>query len=422
MRWSLAVLISTALLSSCLGGQKRPESPTGPSPPVGPYLDAADPQQANRFLAELLSFPIQELVKALEAPRDYPAVPTGRLPGRMVQVNGEERDYGLYVPEGYRPTEAYPLILCLHGAGFDGNSYLDRWQPRLGERYLLACPSFEAGAWWTKEAEELVLAVLREVMRDYRVDPDRVFLTGMSNGAVGTYLIGLNHPDLFTALIPMAGALPGPLLALLDNARTTPVYLIHGAKDQVIPAQYSQDVQAYLLKRGYSVIYRQHDQVHPMAGGHFFPREELPALVDWLGKQRRTPMPRVITMVRDRDHPGRAYWIRMDEIDPEAGSFWASEEDLEEGRRLKEGVYARIEASVGSDNRLEITAQHVRRYTVLLNQHLVDFDRPVRIMTNGQVSFEGKVAPDAGVLLEEARRRLDPEGLVLAAIEIVVKP
>jgi len=388
---------------------------------VTTYLYTTDSREATRLLEKLLDHPIPELLKALKAPRNYPAAPTGRLPEQTILVDGEENLYGLYVPKDYQSAQAYPLIICLHGAGFDGDSYLDRWQPRLGERYLLACPSFEAAAWWTSEAEELVLAVLREVTRNYHVDLDRIFLTGMSNGGVGTYLIGLNHTDLFAALIPMAGALPDPLLPLLDDARTTPFYLIHGAKDEVISPKYSRAVQAYLQKQGYNVVYREHDQVHPMAGGHFFPREELPALINWLEKQHRVPVPKQITIVRDRDHLSRAYWIRIDEISPEVGSFWASEQDPDETRRLAEGLYARIEAKIGSGNRIEVTAQHVRRYTVLLNDQLVDLSQPVYIITNGKVSFEGKVIPDAGVLLEETRRRPDPESLVLAAVEIVVK-
>jgi pimeloyl-ACP methyl ester carboxylesterase len=420
-RWSLAVLMGSGLLWACQRSPQIQAVSGVPSFLLTSYLYTEDPQEATRLLEKLLDYPMPELMSALKAPRHYPAAPTGRLPEQTILVNGVENVYGLYVPKDYQPTQAYPLILCLHGAGFDGDSYLDRWQPRLGEHYLLACPSFEEAAWWTQEAEALVLAVYGEVTRNYHVDLDRVFLTGMSNGGIGTYLIGLNHTDLFAALIPMAGALPGPLMTLLDNARTTPFYLIHGAKDQIIPSKYSQAVDDYLLKRGYSVVYREHHQVHPMAGGHFFPREELPALIDWLAKQRRIPAPRQITIVRDRDHPGRDYWIRIEEIGPEVGSFWASEEDPEETKRLAEGLYARMEARIGQDNLIEITTQHVRRYTVLLNNRLVDLKRPVRIVTNGQVSFEGMAAPDPGVLLEGARRRPDPENLVSAAIDIVVK-
>ena len=420
IQWSLSVIMGIGLTWACQRSPQIPTASTVPPTLLISYLHTMDPQEATRLLEKLLAYPMPDLLSALKAPRHYSVGPTGRLAGHTLSVHGKQYEYGLYVPNTYHPAQAYPLIICLHGAGFNGDSYLDRWQPRLGERYLLVCPSFEGAAWWTREAEELVIAVYGEITRNYHVDLDRVFLTGMSNGGIGTYLIGLNHADLFAGLIPMAGALPGSLMSLLDNAQTTPFYLIHGAKDQIIPSKYSQAVDAYLLKLGYSVVYREHTQIHPAAGGHFFPREELPALIGWMEKQRRTPNPRQITVVRDRDHPGRDYWIRIDEIGPEVGSFWASEEDPEEAKRLGEGHYARMEARIGQDNLIEITSSHVRRITVLLNHHLLDLNRPVRIVTNGRVSFEGMASPDSGVLLEEARQRPDPENLVSAAIDIVV--
>ena len=103
------------------------------------------------------------------------------------------------------------------------------------------------------------------------------------------------------------------------------------------------------------------------------------------------------------------------------GSFWLSEQNPEETRRLAEGLYARMDAKIVPGNRIEVTAQHVRRYTVLLNDQLVDMSQPVRIVTNGKLSFEGKIIPDVAVLLEEARRRPDSGELVLAAVEIEVK-
>ncbi|MEW6325532.1 MAG: hypothetical protein AB1515_09125, partial [Nitrospirota bacterium] len=208
---------------------------------VADYL-RADAPEAERQLAALADRPAGEIERALRqvlADASFWQVPgaaaTGLLPGQPIQAGADTFRYGLYVPASYRPDRAYPLILCLHGAGFDGDAYLERWRPRLGEDYLLACPSIENGAWWTREGERLVLAVLDDVMRRYRVDPDRVVLTGMSNGGLGTYLIGLYHADRFAALAPMAAPFPRGFYPLFNNGRHTPFYLIHGEQDQVIP-------------------------------------------------------------------------------------------------------------------------------------------------------------------------------------------
>lgn len=398
-----------------------------PSPELLQRLSAflqADDTEAERLLPALSKRPVAELEAALHHVLEasfQKSVPTGMQPGRTLSVDGRSMRYGLYVPSAYDPTRPYPLILCLHGAGFDGDAYLDRWRPRLGEDYVLACPTMEEADWWTRGGEALVLAVLSEVTRTYHVDPDRIYLTGMSNGGIGTFLIGLNHPDRFAALVPMAGAFPAALFPLLDNAKNTPLYIIHGSKDQVMPVQYSRDVASYLKRNGYPVTYREHDRVHPMAGGHYFPKEELPDLLTWLKNQRRTPEPKELTVVRDRDHAGRDFWVRIDEIDPKAGSFWSSEHDPEEGRRLQQGAYARLKARV-SGNTIFVTTEHVTRYRLLLPPHFVDPSKPVAVFTNGRISFEQLLRPDSRSLLEEARRRPDPRQLVFSTIDIQVPP
>ena len=384
----------------------------------------SDDQEASRLLPVLLNRSIEEMESVLgrvlnESFQKSP--PTGRLPSQTIRVGDGERNYGLYVPVTYDSSRRYPLIICLHGAGFDGDTYLDRWQSRLEESYILACPSLEDGAWWSREGEELVLALLSKVSREYHIDSDRIFLSGMSNGGIGTFLIGLNHPDRFAALIPMAAVLPKALFPLLDNAKNTPFYLIHGAQDQVMTVRYSRDVTAYLEEKGYEVVYREHEHIHPIAGGHFFPKEELPDLLEWLKSRNRQPVPQELVVVRDRDHSGRDYWMRIEEISPETGSFWASEFDPDEEQRLQQGAYARISAKV-SGNTFFVTSERVARLSLLLNRELVDFNKPVRVVINGETRFEGQVKPDARTLLEETRRRPDLRQPVLGTVEIRIAP
>ncbi|MCI0527839.1 MAG: prolyl oligopeptidase family serine peptidase, partial [Nitrospira sp.] len=235
-------LIAVIVMTSCRSVQMLSQTKTSPEliKQVRDYL-YADDQDASSLLSTLSTRPIEDLESALDevlSESFKKSSPTGTLPSQSIRVGDAEMNYGLYVPASYDPFRRYPLIICLHGAGFDGNTYLDRWQPRLGEDYILACPTLGGGDWWTREGEELVLAVLLKVSREYHIDSNRVFLTGMSTGGIGTFLIGLNHPDRFAALIPMAGVLPHTLFPLLDNAKNTPFYLIHGAQDQVMPVQY----------------------------------------------------------------------------------------------------------------------------------------------------------------------------------------
>jgi dienelactone hydrolase len=386
------------------------------------YL-AANDADAERMVPTLATRPVDDLENALHqaiiAPERGDA-PVGKQPGRRFQVGNRTFHFALYVPESYRADHAYPLMICLHGAGFGGETYLDRWQPRLKEGFILACPTIKDAAWWTKNAEDLVMAVMAEVSRVYWIDPDRVMLTGMSNGGTGVFVIGLNHADRFAALVPMASALPRGLYPLLENARHSRFYVIHGARDEVMPVKYSRDLVSYLQKNGFQVVYREHEKEHPMAGGHFFPQEELPDLVQWLSVRSRLPVPKKLTVVRDRDHTGRLYWMRIDESRG-AASFWTSEFDKDESRRLQEGAWARVDAEI-KRNTIVVRTERVSRFTLLLGRDQVDFSRPVTVVTNGTVSFQGRVTPDAAVLLREARRTPDPERFVLAEVPITVPP
>ncbi len=391
---------------------------------VRDYLDTKDAGRAVLLLAEILHDPratltaVETILRA-KRPDQNRSAPVGLQPDLPVRVGEQTLRYGLYVPPSYRPTKDYALVLCLHGAGFTGDAYLERWQARLGDDYLLACPTFIRATWWTRTGEEAVLATMREVQSRYRVDPDRIFLTGMSNGGIGTWVIGMHHATVFGGLAPMAGGLDEVLFPFLANLRQTPVYVIHGGKDQVMPVELSRSIVKELTRLGYPVVYREHDRVHSIAGGHFFPREELPELVAWFGARRRDPVPRRVTVVRDASHLTAFGWVRIDATDHIA----AFTEDLTSSRdeAVARKLYARLDAEIVSPNRIEVHTDRVRRFTLFLNDRLVDLSKPITIVANGKVAFEGPVTASVDTLLREARRRQDPHMLFSALLSVSVE-
>jgi hypothetical protein len=372
------------------------------------YLDSTDTDEAAHTLQAILSDPhamIDKTIRIIQTERDYALQPTGTLPDEQVEVQGRIYNLALSVPLTYQPAKGYGLVVCLHGAGFTGEAYLERWQARLGENYVLACPTVSMGAWYTRGAEELVRATIHFVQRRYHIDPDRIFLTGMSNGGIGAWVIGMHEAPLFAGIVPMAGGLDGVLMPFLSNLRTTPIYIIHGAKDQVMPVELSRTITNELTRLGYPFVYREHDHDHPVAGGHYFPREELPELVTWLNGQRRNPLPTSVTVVRDASHFQPFGWVRIDATDAIA----AFSDDLVSKRddRIKRQEYARLDASIVAPNRIEIQTVRVQRYSLFLNEQLIDSSQPLVVITNGQVSFEGSVTPSLETLLRQARLRQD---------------
>lgn len=391
---------------------------------VQQYLLSADPNQSESLLKEIKNdkgATVRALEKEIETGGLYPPQPPVGPLHRTVQVDGKPEAYALYVPEKYNPATAYPLILCLHGAGFSGDTYLERWQSRLGDKMLLACPTMENGAWWTPEAETLILGVIDSVQSKYHIDPNRIFLTGMSNGGIGSYLIGMFHADRFAAISPMAGGIPEEIFPFLKNLASTGIYIIHGSKDGVMPVTLSRRVSDYLKTEGIRYTYKEHTLEHPMAGGHFFPKEELPALVTWFEEQRRNPYPLRVTSVRDQVHLEPFYWTEINETAGEVANVQDSMFDKKEIERVKRGAFSSLVAEV-RQNQVEVKTERVKKYTLYFNPRLIDFSKPVVVFTNGQKSFEGKLQENAETLLKEAKRRKDAGAFYSASVTVDVPP
>ena len=388
---------------------------------VNEYAETHDGDKAGALLADILKHPeadVQTVARILRNGRVYAIQPVGHQRSVPMLVHGRTFRYGLYVPSNYEPSKPYALVICLHGAGFTGDAYLERWQTRLDEGYLVACPTLPQGNWWTREAADVVLATLRAVQSQYHVDPNRIFLTGMSNGGIGVYLVGSHYAPLFAGLAPMASGLDDVLLPFLENLRHTPVYLIHGTKDQVMPVELSRTVAQELTRLGYPFTYREHDRTHPVAGGHYFPREELPDLVGWFGTHRRDPFPKRVTVVRDATHLSPFAWVRIDATDRIA----ALSDNLIDRRddAIKHRLYAKLDAEIVGPNRIEVRTERVRRYSLFLNQELIDLSKPITVITNGQMSYEGTMTPSIATILREARQRHDRALLFPAVLTIPV--
>ena len=390
---------------------------------VTQYLTVEDRGQAEASLQAILDHPqasLERVSAVLQEGRTYEAAPVGMLPSQPVRVRGKILSYGLFVPPAYDPDVALPLVVCLHGAGFTGDSYLERWATRLGEWSILACPTTMAGTWWTRPSEELVLATIEAVRARYRIDPDRIYLTGMSNGGIGAWIIGMHHAPRFAAVAPMASGIDDVLFPFLENLRHTSLYVIHGARDQIMPVWLSRNVTNELARLGIAYTYREHEWTHPHAGGHFFPRQELPSLVEWFRKQHRDPYPRSMTVVRDASHLTDFGWVRIDATDRIA---MFSEQLIDQhGDLIKNHVYAKLAVDVRAENHLEVRTERVRRYTLFLNDVLIDFSKPVTVVTDGRTSFQGPVEPRVETLLRDVHRRRDADDLFPAQLTIEVSP
>lgn len=158
--------------------------------------------------------------------------------------------YLLFRPSNYKTEEKWPLILFLHGAGERGSNLgkvAVHGPPRLVKEwkdfpFVVVSPQCPAGQTWDDEA---LLALLDEVMEEEKVDPTRVYLTGLSMGGYGTWSLGLKHPERFAAIAPICGGGSNlPILLPKGNRQAAlkrlPVWAFHGGKDEVVPVSESE--------------------------------------------------------------------------------------------------------------------------------------------------------------------------------------
>jgi len=167
-------------------------------------------------------------------------------------------DYLLYLPEGYgEGEESWPLILFLHGAGERGDDVRKvtmHGPPKLvsteGRRlpFVIVSPQCPEDAWWTDELQiDTLSGLLDEVVARYRIDEDRIYVTGLSMGGFGTWRLAAAYPDRFAAIAPVCGG-GNPN----DAARIShlPVWVFHGAKDTVVLVKDSEQMVEALKAAG----------------------------------------------------------------------------------------------------------------------------------------------------------------------------
>lgn len=195
--------------------------------------------------------------------------PSGATPAAVAGVHAlgvaGSRDPIVFVPEGLPADGPVPLLVALHGAGGDaqgGLSVLRAAAEALG--IVILAPASRAATWDAVRGgfgpDTVVIdRALREVFSFVPVDPQRIGVTGFSDGASYALGLGLANGDLFSKVAAFSPGFvpPGP-----QNGRPA-VFIAHGTQDAVLPIDAtSRRVVPALKRRGYDVVYREFDGPH----------------------------------------------------------------------------------------------------------------------------------------------------------------
>lgn len=216
-------------------------------------------------------------------------------PGQQVaqayefEVEGDAKRklaYWLYLPKSYAADKKLPLVMFLHGSGERGDDLelVKKWGPpkHVAEGkepgFILVSPQCPSGERWDAD---VLAGLIRQVQERWSVDKDRTYITGLSMGGYGTWNLLAQHADLFAAAIPVCG---GGDPEQAKKMVRVPIWVFHGAKDESVPLQRSEEMVEAVKMAGGEVKLT----VYPDLGHNSWSKAYGdPETFAWLLKQKR---------------------------------------------------------------------------------------------------------------------------------------
>ena len=176
--------------------------------------------------------------------------PVGKLIDKTFEKDRVKLGYVLYLPGDYgkKDDKPWPVVLFLHGMG-DNLSRLKRGglpaqiQRNKESRFILVAPECPGRGW----SASALNALLDDVTGKYKVDKDRVYVTGLSMGGYGTWSLAAASPQRFAAIIPICG---GGSSSSAAKIKHLPIWVFHGGKDTVVPPSRSESMVKALKDAG----------------------------------------------------------------------------------------------------------------------------------------------------------------------------
>ncbi|OWY70297.1 hypothetical protein B7486_16000 [cyanobacterium TDX16] len=301
-------------------------------------------------------------------------LPRGFLGKTITLSNRAQRKYAVFTPPQYVKDKdhKWPLIIFLHGSaerGTDGIKQTTVGLPTYVARHAMNFPFIVVmpqaqNMWFRGQEAAAVWAILDEVQSAYRVDPDRIYLTGLSMGGIASWELSVLRPDVFAAIVPVCGFAPKDYLS---NIVDLPTWAFHGALDNNVSVQGSRDAIEELKRLGGAPIYTEYPKLQHICWDEAY---ATPDLWRWLLKQRRKPTPRVIDYVFPAGL-SRVWWLAV-----------------EGDKSYKKPCH--VHAEITDGGLIEINSQGVLGWALISDAEPLKPNTAIEVKWNGQPVFKGE--------------------------------
>lgn len=329
------------------------------------------------------------------------------------RVGPHQVNYFVGLPRGYDRIRPWPLLIKLPGA----HAFATKPPPtadevvriytgwineelRIHPDAIVLMPLLDLDELWGPSYKGVnnVMQPLFHAAGRLNIDPRRVYLRGHGMSGHAVWNLALHYPTYFAAINPMSGGANVDFQRLrLGNLRNVLPVVWHDADDPVIKVQSSRDLVKILRTKKLDVDYEETKLV-----GHAPTADIAERLYAKMRQRTRELYPKEVSLTSNRPDTlfNRADWVQVYQMLTSGPDMLAR---LQHGSgiiRLTQNSYT-LSARLAAPNRVEIRSENVESMRLYFNDQMVDFSRPVSVLVNGRVRFEGLLRPSLEEMLKD---------------------
>lgn len=284
----------------------------------------------------------------------------------------------VHVPPGYDPAKKYQFFMyykCGGGIHLKDGRVAGGYRPTIEAANRTdsfhAWSSLDIQVKGRKGAHIELEEATAALCRDFSIDPDRIFLTGWSDGGFTAIWLASRYPHLVAGIAPACGNWQYSNIEDVGLSNL-PTLAVDGWSDG---GYNNLQFNRWLALRGMGADARCIWGQHGHSYQPYEDAEEFQYLMDWAKGKRRDLYPKKVRYATWNLSWNRAYWFAIDRVENPV-------------------LAAQFEAEVTEGNRIQVQARNIAAYRLLLSEKLVDPQKPVVVVTNGKQSYSGPVKTD----------------------------
>jgi hypothetical protein len=348
---------------------------------------------------------VRQLIPQLPPLIESPDLVSSRPLTVELAARGEDKPtaYTVILPPEYSPNHLYPMIVTLRPQRRNIENQLSFWagtqdQPGQAQRhgYIVIAPhyidqdhpKYEHDA----RSHQVVLDAIVDARQRFKVDSDRVFLTGHGMGGDAAIDIGMSHPDYFAGVLPFTALVSDISNWYWKNSVGLGWYFVTGELDRN-SLDHNAKVLNLMMRNRHNLVI-----VEYIGRGYEHYYEEIHRVFEWMSLQKRNAWPTVMEFNVKRPRDNRFYWVHAFGLPNVVTRPSTNSRPMELNVRVSDGNTMRITSGASF-------------HDIFLSPKIVDFDKKLTVLKGSRKKFNGFLTPSIEDTLDALRETGDRQQL-----------